>query len=71
MVEDNSIGWETGIQPGDVLISINGKAVEDIIDYKYLISDEYLLLEIQKPNGDIWEIDIEKEAAEDLSLIHI
>ncbi len=67
-VEDNSIGWETGIQPGDVLISINGKAIEDIIDYKYLISDEYLLLEIQKPNGDIWEIDIEKEAAEDLGL---
>ncbi len=47
-VRHNSIAEEIGIETGDVLISINGKEVKDIIDYKFLISDEYILVEIEK-----------------------
>lgn len=68
-VVKNSIAEELDIQPGDILISINEVLVKDIIDYKYLLSDEDILLEIQKKNGEIWEFEIEKDIQEDLGII--
>ncbi len=55
-----SIAEELEIQPGDILLSINGNKVKDIIDYKFFISDEYIEVEIKKENGEIWELEIEK-----------
>lgn len=68
IVED-SIAEELGIETGDILLSINGTTVKDIIDYKYLVSDAYLLVEIEKSNGEIWEYEIEKDFHEDLGII--
>ncbi|WP_461612203.1 DUF512 domain-containing protein [Clostridium sp. Marseille-QA1073] len=65
----NSIAEEVEIESGDKLISINGNNVKDIIDYKFLITDEYLELEVEKPNGEIWEIEIEKDYDEDLGIV--
>jgi len=67
-VKDGSIGKELGIEPGDVLMSINGQAVKDIIDYKYLISDEYIELVIKKADGEEWLLEVEKEYDEDLGI---
>ena len=39
-VYKGSIAEEIGIEVGDVLLSVNGERVEDIIQYKFLISDE-------------------------------
>ena len=63
-----SIGEELELEKGDLILSINGKQVKDIIDYKYLISDNYILLKIEKPNGELWEFEIEKDFDEDLGL---
>ena len=49
---------EIGIEVGDILLSINGERVEDIIQYKFLISDEYIELEIQKQNGRVYLYEI-------------
>ncbi len=70
-VKNASIGQEAGFQKGDRLVKINGKEVKDILDYIYLINDEYLLLEVEKHDGEIWEIEIEKEYDEDLGLIFV
>ncbi|MEY8304676.1 DUF512 domain-containing protein [Anaerosalibacter bizertensis] len=67
-VETGSIANELGIEPGDILISINDKKVLDIIDYKYLISDNYVLVTIQKKNGELWDFEIEKDYDEDLGI---
>lgn len=63
-----SIAEEIGLLPGDELISINGQAIKDIIDYRFLIRDEEILLTAKKQNGELWEIDIEKDYDEDLGL---
>lgn len=68
-VEENSIARELGVEPGDRLISINGHMVKDVFDYRYLQKDEYLNLLIQKPDGEEWELEIEKDEDEDLGLI--
>ncbi|MBC7088240.1 MAG: DUF512 domain-containing protein [Tissierellales bacterium] len=65
----DSIASEIGIEPGDELLKINNQTIKDIIDYKYLISDENLIIEIKKPNGEIWEYDIEKDFDEDLGIV--
>jgi putative radical SAM enzyme (TIGR03279 family) len=65
----NSIAEEVGIEVGDKLISINENEVKDIIDYKFLITDEYLVIEVEKPDGEIWEIEIEKDYDEDLGIV--
>lgn len=67
-VKEDSIAYELKIEKGDILLSINGKEVKDIIDYKFLISDEYVEVEIEKPNGEIWILEIEKEFDEDLGI---
>ena len=67
-VHEGSIADELDIEPGDILVSINNNRVKDIIDYKFLISDEYVEVEIEKRNGQIWELEIEKEFDEDLGI---
>lgn len=68
-VEKNSIAEELGIEAGDIICSINGHKINDIIDYLYHISDEYLEVEIEKKNGEIWILEIEKDYDEDLGII--
>ena len=67
-VRPGSIAEEADLKPGDRLLSINNEFLSDLIDYKYLISDEYLVLSVLKADGDLWEIEIEKEFDEDLGL---
>ncbi len=64
-----SIAEELGIEKDDRLLTVNGAGVLDIIEYKYLITDEYLEIEIKKPDGEIWEFEIEKEYDDDLGLV--
>jgi putative radical SAM enzyme (TIGR03279 family) len=68
-VKNNSIAEEVEIESGDSLLSINGSLVNDIIEYKYLITAEKLDIVIEKSNNEIWEIEIDKEYDEDLGLI--
>ncbi len=67
-VEKYSIAEEVGIEVNDSLISINQTPIGDIMDYKFLSADEEIVLEIEKANGEIWEIEIEKEYGEDIGL---
>lgn len=67
-VDEGSIAEEVGIEVGDILLSINETPIDDIIDYKYLAVDEEIVLEIEKQDGEIWEIEVEKEYGEDLGL---
>ena len=67
-VEAGSIAEEMGIEAGDKLISINDTAIEDVFDYHFLVSDEEIILLIQKPDGEEWELEIEKDYDEDLGI---
>lgn len=67
-VEEGSIAMEVGLTEGDVLVSINGREVNDIFDYRYLIRDENLEIVINKLGGEEWTIEIQKDEDEDLGL---
>ena len=67
-IEAGSIAEEMELTPGDELISINGTEIKDILDYHYLIKDEEITVLIRKPDGEEWELDIEKDYDEDLGI---
>lgn len=67
-IDPESIAEELEIVVGDALISINGQPVIDIIDYMYLCNDEYLEVEIQKVDGEIWVYEIDKTYDEPLGI---
>jgi len=68
-VIEDSIGAEVGIEPGDTLLSINGMPIVDILDYQFYSQDDQLTLEVEKSNGELWSIDIEKDYDEELGLL--
>mgnify|MGYP003293314514 FL=1 len=65
----DSIAEELEIEAGDVLVSINEQPIKDVFDYRYLSEDEEIVLLIRKPDGEEWELEIEKDAYEDLGLV--
>ncbi|MCC8161956.1 MAG: PDZ domain-containing protein, partial [Lachnospiraceae bacterium] len=67
-VAPGSIAAELEIRPGDVLLSVNGQTPEDVFDYRYLISDEEIVVLVRSADGEEWEYEIEKEYGEDLGL---
>ncbi|MFR4986198.1 MAG: DUF512 domain-containing protein [Lachnospirales bacterium] len=68
-VEEDSIAEEMGIEPGDMLITINNNYIKDVLDYRYFIQDEYIEVVIKKPDGEEWELEIEKDEFEDLGIV--
>ena len=66
-VSPGSIGEELELEPGDVLLTIDGEEIEDIFDYDYMTDSESFVMTIQKKNGEEWELEIES-GGEDLGL---
>ncbi|MBR6486742.1 MAG: DUF512 domain-containing protein [Lachnospiraceae bacterium] len=67
-VLNNSIAEEMDIEAGDFLLKINDQEMDDVFDYQYLASDDYLEVLIEKPDGDQWLLEIDKEPDEDLGI---
>lgn len=68
-VISGSIAEELELQEGDELLTIDGEPLQDMIDYNYLCKNEVITLEIKKYNGEIEEIELEKDFEEDLGII--
>ena len=68
-VSPGSIGAELEIAPGDRLLSINDAAIDDIFDYQYHVENEYIEILIEKPDGEQWLLEVDKEEDEDLGLV--
>lgn len=67
-VSPGSIAEEMEIEPGDILLSINNEEIGDVFDYRYLMKDEYVEVVIRKPDGEEWQLEIDKEYDEDLGV---
>ncbi len=68
-VIEGSIAEELEISPQDEILSIDGVKMSDMIDYNYLCKSDFITLEVKKQNGEIEEIEIEKDFDEDLGIV--
>ena len=64
----DSIAEELEIEPGDLLLEINGEELEDVFDYHYAINDEYIEMLIQKSDGEQWLLEVDKDYDEDIGI---
>lgn len=66
-VEEGSIGEEIGLEPGDVLLAINGHALRDVIDYRFYGAEEDLVLVVER-GEERYTLEVERDYDEDLGL---
>lgn len=64
-----SIADELDLSQGDIIRSIDGVELSDLIDYNFYCKSEELTLEVEKTTGEIEEIELEKDFDEDLGII--
>ncbi len=67
-VQPESIGEELGLGPGSELVSVNGRELEDFLDWEFLTADEHFLLHVRQPGGEEIEYDIERPLGEPLGV---
>lgn len=68
-IRKGSTAEEIGLEPGDVVLAVNGEPIVDIFDYQFYMEDEYVELLVRHEDGEeeIWEI--EKDVDDDLGII--
>ena len=67
-VEVESIAAALGIQPGTELLTVNGRAISDFLDWEFLTADEELVVEARQPDGESVIYELERLDGEPLGL---
>src|SRR3982074_273131 len=68
-VTAGSLGAELELEPGDRVMRVNGRPVRDYLDFRFQAGGETdLVVDIRKPSGEHWELDIERGEGEDFGL---
>lgn len=67
-VEGGSLAAKAGIFAGDVLLSVNGKAIEDVLDYRFYLCEKRLSLALCR-DGQDYTVKIEKDEYDDIGLL--
>jgi putative radical SAM enzyme (TIGR03279 family) len=67
-VQPESIAEELGLREGTELVSVDGRPLEDFLDWEFLTAEERFLLHVRQPDGEEIEFDIERPLAEPLGV---
>ncbi|WP_148867005.1 DUF512 domain-containing protein [Thermosediminibacter litoriperuensis] len=67
-VKRGSLAERAGLKKGDEILMINGQNIKDILDYKFLTTDETLCLHVKSKEGRKRLLTIEKDFDEDLGI---
>jgi len=68
-VAPGSIAAELELEPGDRIMRVNGRVVRDYLDFRFQSGGETeLVIDVRKPTGEDWELNIERDESEDLGL---
>ncbi|QQS43084.1 MAG: DUF512 domain-containing protein [Acidobacteriota bacterium] len=64
-----TIADDVGLESGDRITKVNGRAVRDYLDFRFQTSGEVeMILLVKKADGETWEVDIERDEGEDLGI---
>ncbi len=66
-VERASLSEKHGILPGDILISINGHDIRDVLDYRFRLYEEKITLKIHR-GAELFDVTIKKSEYGDIGL---
>ncbi len=64
-----SLADELELAAGDRIVRVNGRQVRDYLDFRFQTAGETeMTMLVKKPNGESWELEIEREEGEDFGL---
>lgn len=66
-VEPGSLAARLNLHPDDRLLSVNGRVLRDIIDYRYEIAEPYIWLKVRR-GDETFTCELEKEIDQDLGI---
>ena len=66
-VEPRSRAQKNGILAGDILLSINGREIRDVLDYRFFLTDTAVELLLTR-NGEEFKVNIRKQQYDDIGL---
>jgi putative radical SAM enzyme (TIGR03279 family) len=67
-VQEASIAEEIGIAAGTELLTVNGRALADFLDWEFLTADDELVIEAKQPDGELVVYEIEMPEGETLGV---
>lgn len=67
-VRPGTIADELGIKPGTELLAVNGRALDDFLDWEFLTADDELVVHARLPGGEELEFDIVRPEGESLGV---
>lgn len=67
-VRPGSIADEVGLRPGDIVCSVNGLRVRDVLEFQFLTAADEVEIGVQKTSGEEWLLELEKDFDEDIGL---
>lgn len=67
-VDPMGIGYRSGLAAGDRLLTINGQAITDLIDYSWQTAEKRLRIQVAKADGATVEIHIRKDEYQGLGI---
>lgn len=67
-VHPGSIADELGIRPGTELLAVNGRSLEDFLDWEFLTAEEAFVVSARQPDGETVEYDIERVDGEPMGI---
>ncbi len=62
-----TLAARAGIQPGDVLISVNSHEIRDVLDYRFYIAETHLTLTVHR-GPELFDVTIRKGVYDDIGL---
>ena len=68
VVHPDSIAAELGLQEGTELLAVNGRELEDFLDWEFLTAEEEFVLHVRQPGGEEIEFDIERPLGEPMGV---
>jgi putative radical SAM enzyme (TIGR03279 family) len=69
-VTPESLAAELDLAPNDRIVRVNGRTVRDYLDFRFQTAGETdLTIQVKKPSGETWDIEIEREESEEFGLM--
>lgn len=66
-VAAGTLAARAGIQPGDCLISVNGREIRDVLDYRFYLAESKITLTLHR-GADLLDVTIRKGVYDDIGL---
>ncbi len=66
-MERGALAEAAGIRPDDILLSINNNPINDVLDYRFYLTERQIRLSLSR-DGRVYETSIKKDAYDDIGL---